>query len=133
MRVERCRARIKNLQGGRELSLFLAILGRRRRAETAEVVGDGVLVPRRHGEGIGAADLAGMLVVHVAAQLKLERVHTAQQSLVKLLDHRRIPGESAEIEVLHRRDQILDLTLHLRIVGDLFEAGSSVQSLLNRR
>ncbi len=74
-----------------------------------------------------------MLVVHVAAQLKLERVHTAQQSLVKLLDHRRIPGEAAEIEMLHRRDQILDLTLHLGIVGDLFaKLGQFVQPLLNR-
>ena len=74
---------------------------------------------RRHRERIGAADLPGALVVQVAAQLELERVHAAQKPLMKLLDHRRIAGEAAEIEVLHRRDQLLDLTLHFGIVRDL--------------
>src|ERR1700674_5111681 len=68
-------------------------------AEATEVVGDGILVPGGHRVGIGAADLTGPLVVTVAAQLELERVEAAQQPLVELLDHRRVAGEAAKIQV----------------------------------
>src|SRR5438445_6551008 len=87
--------RYDSAQRCQRLRLLFAIPGWRDRAKTAEVVGDSVLVACRHHEGIGAADLAGARVVQVAPQLELKCVHTAQEPLVKLLDHCRIAGEAA--------------------------------------
>ena len=101
-------------------------------AEAAEVVGDGLLVAGGHGVGIGAADLTGPLAVLIAAQLELERVEPAQQPLVELLDHRRVAGEAAKIQVLHLADQFLDLPLHLGIARGLSaKLVQFVQALLN--
>src|ERR1019366_7319115 len=89
------------------------------RTEPAEVFSHGVFVPGRYRGRIGAANLAGMFLVEIAAQLQLERRDAGQQTLMQLVDHHGVAGEAPQIEMLHRGDELLDLTLDFGIVRRL--------------
>ena len=66
-------------------------------------------------------------------QLELERIDAAQDPLVQLLNHRGIAREAPQIEVLHFRDELLNLLLHRRIVlGCATELSQLVDPLLDR-
>src|ERR1700691_815575 len=70
-------------------------------AQAAEIIGHGVLIARGHGLRVGAMHLTGLLGVGRAAQLKLELVHVSEDTIVQLLDHGGIAGETAGIQALH--------------------------------
>ena len=76
---EKQRQKPKQTQGRRGALLV------RITAETAEVVGDGVLVTRGNGGGIAAADLAGF-VFALSAQLQFEFVNVVENLGVETLD-----------------------------------------------
>ena len=84
-------------------------------AEAAVILGDGFLVALRDRFRVAAADLAGILVVELAAQLQFQLVHVGEHLGMKLLDERRIAREAARVEAFHFLNEFLDLLGHLRI------------------
>ena len=69
-------------------------------AESAIVIGNGILIAGGHRCGIAAADLVGGLI-GAAPKLKLQLVHVSQNLLVELLHHGGVAGESRRIKLLH--------------------------------
>ena len=100
--------------------------------ELAVVLGDRVLIPGGDLIRIGVADGAAPAFIELAAQLQFERVHTADELLVHLLDQGGIPGETAGIQLAHLIDQGLQLLPRL---GTILHRGThlieKVQSLFN--
>ncbi len=75
---------------------------------------------------IAAADLAGIVIVLLAAQPQFQLIHAGQHLVVQLLEHGRISGEAAGIEPLHLFDQFLKIgqrrRLSLEALAQLFSS-----------
>lgn len=80
------------------------------------VLGDRILIPRRHLGRICVANRPALLLFQLSPQLQLERVHAADELLMHLLNERGIPRETARIQLAHLIDQRLEFLLCLRAI-----------------
>ena len=87
-------------------------------AQPAEVFGDCILIAGGHRQRITAANLPGLLIVLLAAQLQFELIYVAEHLRVELFNERGVARESAGVQALHLANQFLDFTQRLRVVRD---------------